>query len=341
MLRNAIPLILLACFIANSVSAKIWRVNNNVGVTANFTTLSAAVSSASVLAGDTLHVEASLTTYGNLNLTKRLVVLGTGYFLDLNPKTQANTNSAIIGELRLAANASGSVVMGLTINGFVLILDPNNVVIARNKINNDLQLNPFNLTGSSTNVLIQDNYMSQIYFGSANNNTSYSNLRVENNIILGTGGIDLIALGAVTSGQIINNYFVGATKAENCLIKNNFIASFPGTAGSNVVQYNIFATNNTNFVGTNGNITASAATVFVNPVGNQDAGFMLKAGSPGFGAGRDANGNPTDIGPFGNANPYVLSGMPPIPNIYLLTVPQNVPAGTPSMNVTISTISHN
>ena len=46
------------------VHAKIWRVNNNTGVVADFTTFTAAVNSASVLSGDTIHIEPSATSYG-------------------------------------------------------------------------------------------------------------------------------------------------------------------------------------------------------------------------------------------------------------------------------------
>ena len=50
--------------------AKIWRVNNNIGITANFTTLQAAHDGAA--AGDTVYLESSPTSYGGLNCTKKL-----------------------------------------------------------------------------------------------------------------------------------------------------------------------------------------------------------------------------------------------------------------------------
>ena len=65
--------------------AKIWRVNNNTGVVADFTTFAAAVSSASVLSGDTIHIEPSATSYGGATMSKRLVVIGIGYLLNPLP----------------------------------------------------------------------------------------------------------------------------------------------------------------------------------------------------------------------------------------------------------------
>src|SRR5258708_3568687 len=77
-------------FVGLTVSAKIWRVNNNVGVVADFNNVTSAIAAASV--GDTIHIEASAAAYASFNVTKRLVIIGTGYFFTdatPNPKTQA------------------------------------------------------------------------------------------------------------------------------------------------------------------------------------------------------------------------------------------------------------
>ena len=59
-------LIAFAAFILTALptQAKIWRVNNNPGITADFTTFNGAATSASVLAGDTLYMEPGNTVYG-------------------------------------------------------------------------------------------------------------------------------------------------------------------------------------------------------------------------------------------------------------------------------------
>ena len=58
-----------------NASAKIWRVNNT-GVPADFTTAQAAINSVSVVNGDTIHLEASGASYGSMNITKQLVIIG-------------------------------------------------------------------------------------------------------------------------------------------------------------------------------------------------------------------------------------------------------------------------
>ncbi|WP_315817687.1 hypothetical protein [Paraflavitalea speifideaquila] len=64
---------------------------------ANFTTFLAAVNDPNVLAGDTLYLEPSATNYatGGVTISKRLVVIGPGYFL--NP---ANTTTPVMQAYR-------------------------------------------------------------------------------------------------------------------------------------------------------------------------------------------------------------------------------------------------
>src|SRR5580658_10761798 len=58
-------------------AARIWRVNNNAGVSANFTDFPAAVTGAG--AGDTIYLESSATAYSGVsNLSKKLIIIGTG-----------------------------------------------------------------------------------------------------------------------------------------------------------------------------------------------------------------------------------------------------------------------
>ena len=78
-----------------NLNAAIWRVNNIAGVNADFTTIQAAHNAAN--AGDTIYLEPSAGNYGNLTATKRLVIIGPGYFLAENEGLQANHTSSTIG----------------------------------------------------------------------------------------------------------------------------------------------------------------------------------------------------------------------------------------------------
>ena len=91
-MKHILLLVAVLAGTCTSAYAKIWRVNNNNGVAANFTTLQAAHDGAA--SGDTLHIEASPNSYGTLNVSKKLTIIGVGYFLDLNPNLQAVAQSS-------------------------------------------------------------------------------------------------------------------------------------------------------------------------------------------------------------------------------------------------------
>ena len=89
-------------FNAQFANAKIWRVNNksnfngtslygdNFGGTSTypvFKEINDGVNWANVNDNDTLYVEGSTSVYAAASITKKLVVIGPGYFLSENPKT--------------------------------------------------------------------------------------------------------------------------------------------------------------------------------------------------------------------------------------------------------------
>ena len=57
---------------------------------------------------------------------------------------------------------------------------------------------------------------------------------------------------------------------------------------------------------------SAANLVFEDHTSGIDYGLVLKTGSPAIGAGM----NGVDCGIFGGNQPYVLSGIPPIPSIF-------------------------
>src|SRR5262245_10399678 len=114
------PYLILLCMLLVTAlpdaQARIWRVNNQEAMGADFTYLSAAYSAAA--AGDTLHIE-SLSAYEYLpSFTKKLMILGPGYFLEENPQTRAATQSVqLYGSIIFEPGSEGSVLMGLNFQG--------------------------------------------------------------------------------------------------------------------------------------------------------------------------------------------------------------------------------
>lgn len=57
-----------------------WRINSNANRHAHFTSINAAMSSADVVAGDTLYLDPGFTLTDNQNVTKRVTIIGGGTF---------------------------------------------------------------------------------------------------------------------------------------------------------------------------------------------------------------------------------------------------------------------
>ena len=339
--------------------AKVWRVNNNAGVNANFTDFPAAVTGASP--GDTIYLESSATAYTGGVVAKKLVIVGSGYYLTgtpVNPNTQWNTNPSTIAGLQFTAGSAGSVLEGLTLNGVVYLGD-DNITIQRNNFGINTSSIFLGYTNHSNNDTIRQNVLYEILAYSASN--ASTNLFIYNNIII----YGLSFTTNITGSNNINGYFLnndigsvtygGCTLAvENFDMQNNIMyAPTFGTSnvyvGTNTYFNNIVSTSAavSGIPNNNGNVFSVTFTnVYVDwnnansGIYTADGAFALAAGSPAIGAG-SLNGTTVDCGVFGGPAPYVLSGMPQlIPSIYALTAPTQVNSGTASINVTFSAASH-
>ena len=81
---------LLLCLCYISTYANCWRLNNNPAINADFRTFAEAHDAAA--AGDTIYVEGNGNEahYGNIQISKKLIIIGPGYFLNENDSTYAN-----------------------------------------------------------------------------------------------------------------------------------------------------------------------------------------------------------------------------------------------------------
>jgi hypothetical protein len=335
--RLMVALFSLCVFVAPA-SAKVWRVNNNAGVSADFNSLTTAVSNPSVEAGDTLYIEPSATAYVSVNLNKRLVLIGAGYFLSGstgNSGLQVNPNATNVVQINCMASSAGSQIMG--INSFIgMAPDTDDLTITR------CNVIVFAITESTPpNPTIKNLTISKSYLDFRLGTFVFEAPKIINCIIAGT-----FTANNVTNGLIRNNVFNSVTPSiSNSYVTNNIFSS-PSTATSfvnstikyNITTHNILPTDpalhNTNNV--------PFATLFVG-TGSTDGSFQLKpgAGNPAIGGGEPINGVTPDCGAFGTADPYRLSGIPAIPTIYALTTPASVPASATSMDITISTRANN
>lgn len=340
-MQRTVSFIVTLLFAASfqSVSAKIWRVNNNNGVTADFTTLQSAHDGAAD--GDTLHLEASPNTYGALTCNKRLVILGTGYFLDENINTQAVAQSSKVDAFTLNANAAGTVIMGLDFQSSSIGVYAHNIVIRRNKFTSpsgnvhDYYIGGINLHYSGNgNFPVNNIIISQNYGVKIDVNYGSTGILITNNLIGYNGHAgdnstsSALTLHANAIALVQNNIFRrGRITAYNSSFTNNimYAGQFAGTG--NLVSNNI--ANADQFGATNGNkANVEMSTVFVGAgTGvSTDGQWKLKSGSPAIGAGYGSTTqNRIDAGMYSGNTPYVLAGQPSMPAIYFF---ENQPVGS-------------
>lgn len=358
MLRKSFTLCLLFSFLfVLTASAKIWRLNNNAGVTADFNAFNTAANSPLVAAGDTIYLEHSATDYptASFTLTKRLVVVGPGYFFDpanttfpANTGLQAATRGATLPFFRMGNGSNGSKFLGVSFSSTVYFstsATAYNIVFEKCFFSTSPAY--FESASTYSNISFRKCFMYSsgiTQVGGATitdfvceNNIFYSayvslqGLSGTNNIFRNNSIFSSASSFDLSNTYVANNIWGGSGNAlfTNCVIKNNlfqFNQTLPPTATNN--QVNLSATWNNVFVG--------------GSTGSLDSRMQLKPGSPASGAGLTVGTVVSpDCGAFGATDPYKLSGIPNIPSIYTLTVPISIPAGSPTMNVTFSTRNNN
>jgi hypothetical protein len=295
-----------------------WRINNS-SVNANFTQIHQAVASSSVVNGDTLYVEGSAFNYEDVSITKRLVIIGPGYFLGENDSTQANLNAAAVSSMNFYSNSKGSVLMGITVSSYLNVRDTS-IVVKRCKINQTSLQN-------CANCLIIQNVLNTLSISNA------MNIIVSNNLFTSADGYNIdLNIYSSASAVVTNNIFKGPQIMNNTTLRNNIATGLGGTGNEIVSLINCISDHNlgaSTQYGTSGSNQQNVdmSQVFVNTA-SSDGKYKLKAGSPAIGAGVDG----VDCGIYGGNYPYVLSGMPEVPAIWYLNVNGS--------NVTVKAKSH-
>ena len=339
--------VILLLSVTQQVYAKIWRINNrsnyngsslwgdNFGGTAAypvFTQLSQAIAFAIVNNGDTIHVEGSTETYAFAIVTKKLVIIGTGFFLTDNPKTSNNTLASKIQRIYFNAGSEGSQLIGM------------DIVSAGNTADRNVYVNVNGVTvkrcriesGIVFGFPLSDVYITQNFFPDAttsknllftNGNTAFvppTDIIFNNNICQKT------LVWANSSGpwpitQCKNNIFDGPDNlatanlsfstsdfSNNILMPTNAIVDVVASAGN--IKNNI-GTLPTQFGTADNNLVVPAITTLFVTSTSTDGAYQIADGSAADNSGTDG----TDTGAYGGAsivNRYTLSGLAPVPVIY-------------------------
>ena len=341
-----------ACF-TQQAQAKIWRVNNksnyngsslwgdNFGGTPAypiFAQVNQAVAFGIVNDGDTIHVEGSTAVYDNATITKKLVLIGTGYFLTDNPKTTSNTLESKISQLIFSTNSEGSQAIALAIvnngNSFdaIVYVNVNGITIKRCRIERAVEFG----TGLADVSIIENFFPNTIVTNAlfTNGNSFFvppTDIIFNNNICRKTLTWGTPLANPATLWPILqcnNNVFDGPDNLatpnlafstsefkNNILMPTNAFVNIAASAG--VVAYNI-GTLPTQFGTTDNNLVVPAITTLFVSSSSTDGAYQIADASQADNSGSDG----TDRGAFGGAavtSRYTLSGLAAIPVIYQIT----------------------
>ena len=296
--------------VCSMAQAKILRVNNTTGSGAPYSTVADALTAAAE--GDTIMLDGSKTGYGNITITKKLVVLGPGYWRSENGITAQGESDAKLNTVRINGTAPGTILRGLTTGDINVNAD--NVVINRCHVTSDINVKT-SIDGHADNCIIHQNFIVGIISGYANNNfANYT--QVTNNIFAGNNtnvvrrlNEAYIAYNTFTIASVSYN-FKQIVEISACRVEKNIrgIAD-EDIAGNTYID---------NYI--------PSSPLFENHdtdlnVKNQEFTEDIAAAIAGKGA-------------FNGDDPYVISGIPAGPVIQDLTVPASVEQGN-NLNITI------
>ena len=349
-MKNLIIVCILISQVYSVGFAQVITVSNQSNSPGQYSNLQAAINAANP--GDTLYVQGSTNSYGNITVNKRLTFIGPGF----NPQGQfivtANIGSITLDSVVPTSSGTGSNFIGLNIANItetVYYSQINNILVDRCRISGSLKsyisgnnwiirnclfiwaghLNVINI-GNWSNLVILNNVFSFSPFGPnstfpAIENSYQSSIIINNNIFTGynQGG----AFQNIANAQFSNNIFYGKspTGATSSVFSNNL--SFGGSAPilpptGNIGQNNLV------------NVDPQFVSIPVNTF-TFDYAYDFHLDTTLLGS------DGTDIGIFGGTYPmpsfggYIITGHPRLPQVYFLHLQNNVISLNTPLNITV------
>lgn len=293
-----------------SMSAATYRVNNTSGSGAQYSTFAEAQEVAQD--GDVIIIDGSDTSYGKIEVNKKITIQGPGYFLGVNDATNEGYAPASFEEVALKCDEAK--VTGLCIEGH-LNMQANNLVVTRCYIKQITLCPSYSYTDDHiTNGIIHQNYILNGISGDSYSAPA-SYMQVTNNIIAQGGNTMLCNMdnSVIARNTAISNES-GVRQLTNCTIENNISCNIEDSYWANKDNtYN----NNQNLSEYNINDLYGLYS------SRTDASIMAVDATIA-----------TDKGAFSGDDPYVLSGLTTGPVLQDVIVPESVVQGE-DLKVTI------
>jgi len=327
-------LILFICTLTLSAQNQ-WTVSPTTDFAADFPSIAAACASSQVQAGDILLVNGG--TYGNDTISKSINIIGTGYFLGTNgiEDLQATTISAQFDNLEIEEMVSSIYVIGVDVQVNINIYGTD-IAINRCRTNNNIIMH-----STCETITVEQCYIQIALFAystSKNINVNNSYIGASSSYSFRSGSTSA-TIGGSFNGIVKNCVIGGLLSIVNNVQFQNNIFTYPNSFSMPTGGYftnNIFVSTLASDTGSGNQQGIALNTLFVGATNNStDGQWQLAENSPAVGAGMGG----TDCGMFGGDTPYVLSGLPGIPNIYSLTTPNT--GNNAGMNVEVKVKTNN
>lgn len=297
-------LILVAACMTAAANAKILRVSNVSGSSAPYSSIDAAHDAAS--SGDTIMLDVSNIKYGTntTTLTKKLVIIGAGYWLCENGIVNEGMGASKVQLFHV--KAEGTVIKGIELDA--LYIEAPKVVINRCKVGTT----GIGLEKGADNCVISQNFISGSVSSRGGSSVRSNFTQITNNIFTFT--VTGSSFGGFANSYIAYNTFrtsqlyVGDT--NNSTFENNIVQTIKDVNDGSNSYANNYETNIIHTQATNDFIDKDYYALEI------PADVISKYGA------------------FAGDSPYVLSGVPSGPVIQDLVVPTTVEMGS-KLNVTV------
>jgi len=352
-MKKLIFTLILTATIAFGAWAKVITVSNDPAIPAQKTTVAQALSAA--VAGDTIYLHGTNTSYGSINVTKiNLTFLGSGYnpskenplistvdyfYLDSAGNNQTGRGTKIIG-IRVNSN------IGVQNGWSVSAAQNRNVVISRCYLNTvDFSGDGWTLKNNVITYWTNLEYRSSIvisnniFIGGYIQNTNQPTVLIANNLFYKGSVLNYNCSAVVFSNNILfgTNFATTSTVNSNN-VNNNLTYHIFGITGSGEVLPTAGNTGMNNLQDTDPMFNLES-TVTISSGTNLSLGwdFTLQAGSPALTA--SATGG--EIGLYGGAFPWPdNTGMAAIPYVQHMNISGVVQSGG-NINVDVKAKRHN
>lgn len=304
----------LLLFAGGHSDAASWRINNNTNRHAHFASINAAMDSNDVQDGDTLYLDPGCTLTANQTVSKRVTIIGTGYYLDSGTHEVGAINATLYLK---AAGIKMEGVAVTTTSYKTWYVQADNVTIER------CLTNYIYIQGQHAVIRQCRGFH---YYGKGKDSMDSAYCIIEN-CLLGTSSA--VNVYDLCNATICNNYLWTRSNNTNgllnnlkgCVIKNNIII------GSQKPDVMFNAANLTECIVTN-NVMSCAEGVYpaypdnICLGSNSSSEVFLKKldestyDDKEFVALKDVElvkgvaDDGGDCGPFGGTHPYVPSGYP-------------------------------